>query len=294
VALEEKGVGGNEAKGIRYREDRRNKVTELKPRRLFTGAVILGVIAAATFFQPLHGAAQTAPPPWFAGVYYEREGFAGTSPIWTDWSAYRAVAVRRLDQLSLGVEIASVERFGLKDQTVAGEVYLNLWEGAYAHLRGRVTPEADLLPRADLRGEVFHTLGGGWEVSASIWRMNVAGPKVTSAGVGLASYRAQWLVRTQGSVARIGGDHALSGAVFARRYLGTSSREYLEFGGGTGEEIVVLGGGPVLDSRSTWFLSGSWQRFLHESLGVNLAAGVTDFEGVPLRRTLGVGLIARF
>lgn len=261
---------------------------------LCRATAIVGFSLTCALGKPASLEGQASSTDWFGGIHYDHETFSGSSPVWSDWSTVRALAVRRFDRFSLGLEAASVERFELSDRSLAGEIYLDLWEGAYAHLRVRGTPQADLLPRADLRIEVFNSLGGGWEGSGSLWRMNVAGPEVTVFGVGVARYQAEWLLRGQGTLARIAGDNALSGGIFARRFLGTTSREYFEFGAGTGNEIVVLGAGPILDSRSTWFLSGRVQRMLHQHLGVNLGAGLSDFEGIPLRRTLSLGLIAQF
>jgi YaiO family outer membrane protein len=287
-------VGRHEAERLSDGDGRRNQVSDRSTSRLIVPTIQFGLALAAALLLPTSAMSQETAPPWFAGIFVERDNFSGSSTIWTDWTSVRALAVRNFDRGSLGLEVASVERFDLSDQAVAGELYLELWDGAYAYLRGRVTPDAELLPKGDLRGEIFQSLGGGWEASANFWMMDVAGPNVTVGGLGLAKYQGQWFLRSQGNLARIAGESAYSGRVFARRFLAGSSREYFEVGTGTGKEVVVLGAGPVLDARNTWFVSGSHQRFLNEHFGFNLGVGVSDFEGVPFRRTLALGLISRF
>lgn len=254
---------------------------------------ILAPLLGFLLFAPLASAAQT-PPSWFGGLYYEGDTFSGSSPDWTDWRTVRAVAIRRFEHLSVGAEVGSTRRFGLTDQAVAGDLYLDLREGTYLNIRGRGVADAEILPRADLRAELFQNLAGGWEVSGNLRFMNVAGPDVGIAGLGVAKYYGQWFLQSRVSLARIEGEHAPSASLSARRILEDDGRQYFEFGGGVGKEVVLLGGGPILEARSTRFLAASHQRFFLNRLGIHIGAGASDFEGVPLRRTLTAGLIARF
>lgn len=255
----------------------------------------LAVVAALTILPgaPRAAAAQAPSSTWFGAVFYDGDYFTGSSPVWTDWWTIRAMANRAFGGATVGLEATTTHRFALTDQSVAVDAYVDLWQGAYVHLRSRVAPGAELLPLSDWRGEIFHALPGGWEASANLWVMNLSGPDVETAGLGLARYVSQWYLRGRASLAEIAGRHAGAVGVFARRFLG-DSRQYFELGGGTGEEVVILGAGPLLEARRTWFLAGSFQRFLFEPLGVHLSAGLNDFEGVPLRRHLTVGLISRF
>jgi YaiO family outer membrane protein len=254
----------------------------------------IATLAAVALLVPFTGSAQEPTPPWFGGVFYDVDTYSGSVPGWTTWTGVRVLAQRRIDRATLGLEVASLRRFDLSDQAVSGEIYLELWEGAYTHLRGRVTQDGDFLPKSDVRGELFQSLGGGWEASANLWTMNVTGPNVLIGGIGLAKYQGIWFIRSEGNLARLDGEDALSGRLYVRRYVGASSREYIEVGAGAGKEIAILGAGPLLDARSTWFISGNHHRFLSEHLGYSITVGVTDFEDVPLRRSLSLGLITRF
>jgi len=267
--------------------------SEALGRKRLSGIVPVA-LAVVALFVPVTGSAQEPTPPWFGGVFYDVDTYSGSTPGWSNWTGLRALAQRRIDRATLGLEVASLDRFDLSDKAVSGEIYLELWEGAYTHLRGRITQDGDFLPDSDVRGEIFQALGRGWEASANLWTLNVTGPNVLIGGLGLAKYHGIWFFRSEGNLARLDGEDALSGRAYVRRYIGSSSREYVEVGAGAGEEIALLGAGPLLDVRSTWFVSANHHRFLSEHLGYSLSVGVTDFEDVPLRRSLSLGLITRF
>jgi YaiO family outer membrane protein len=245
---------------------------------------------AASACHPAH--AQT-PPPWSAVVRYEIDEFAGSAPAWSRWWEAHALVSRRVARVTVAVEAAVLHRFGLRDEAVAGEAYVNLWPGAYAHARAGVAPGARLVALSDWRLALFHALPGGWEATGNLWLQNLPGADVEVFGIGMARYVGPWYLRGQVSLARIAGGSAGAGAVFARRFLG-DPQQYVEGGAGLGSEVVVLGPGPVVDARATRFLAVNFQRFVRGPLGVQASAGLNDFEGVPLRRHLAVGLIARF
>jgi YaiO family outer membrane protein len=156
-----------------------------------------------------------------------------------------------------------------------------------------VTPSADLLPSLDLRLEVFQASEGGWEVSGSYWWIGLPEDDVQVAGLGLAKYSGAWYFREVTTVATMDGTSSFSASAFARRFFDPPF-EHMEFGGGIGHELVVLGPGPVVDLRATRFLQGRFQRLLYPHWGI--AAGVSYhwFEGSPARKGLSLGMITRF
>lgn len=246
-------------------------------------------------------------PRWLADARYVRDAFTGDSPIWTDWWAVHASLYRQFDRGSLGIQGAIEERFEQTDRSVAVDAYRDLWNGAYANLRLRVAPDADVLPRSDYRGEIFQAFAGPWEGSAHVWFMNSAGPNVTLGGVGLARYAGPWYVRTVGSIASTGGKETGSFRISARRYMGTS-RQYVELTGGVGGEVVTVGPGPDLQVRDTWFAQITAQRYFwvlgrpatdpeigsERLVGVQVSGGLHEFEDIPRRRRLSIGVIAAF
>jgi len=193
----------------------------------------------------------------------------------------------------LGAEVAQVGRFGLKDEVLALDGYKNLWNRAYANLRVRINPKSDILPNADVRGELFQALESGWEVSGSYWRLDLDLEDVDVMGVGLAKYHGDWYLRQVTNVSRLAGKFAVSLSFAVRRLL-NPPHEYVELSGGIGEEAVLLGPGPVVDLRHTRFVRGSVQRFFSTHWGYSTAAMFNLFEGTPERWGLKLGLLTRF
>jgi YaiO family outer membrane protein len=234
----------------------------------------------------------TAQEPWFGGLYYDHDSFSGDA--WESWEALRASLTREFGSGAIGIEVERVERFGRADAAVAFDTYANLWPGAYANLRTRYAPDPEVLPTADLRLEVFQSLPQGWEASGNARVSTVPGPNVTVLGLGLAKYVSAWYLRGLGSIAEVGGSRSGGGAFFARRFLADDGRQFVEGGGGFGGESVAVGPGPALDVRDTAFLQISFQRTVRAPFGIHATVGAHDFEGVPLRTHVTLGLNARF
>jgi len=235
----------------------------------------------------------TVPGAWFAGVWYERELISSDLLQWSDWSGFRGVVVRDFPGGALGVELFQAERFGVRDRGVILDGYADLWARAYANLRIRAAPEAEVLPRMDLRAELFQAWASGWEVSGSLWWMDFPQRDVEVAGVGVARYVADWYLREVVTLSTLAGESVLSASALARFYL-DPPREYLEISGGLGKEVVVLGAGPTVDVRETRFVQLGLQRFLTRTWGMAATVMLNRFEGAPARRGGSLGLMARF
>jgi YaiO family outer membrane protein len=224
---------------------------------------------------------------------HEHTFISSAQPGWTDWTETRVGLVHTLARGALGGEVARVGRFGLVDVALTADTYVETWSGAYANIRGRVTPQADVLPRWDVYAEVFQSLGGGWEASASAWRMNVPAADVSVFGAGIGCSAGAWYLRAVGRLSRSAGSDVGSTLVSVRRYLG-DSRQLVEVSGATGREVVVLGAGPVVALRRTTSAQVRAQRFLTSAFGASGALSFGTFEGAPDRVGLSVGLLARF
>ena len=235
----------------------------------------------------------TVPRAWFVGLWYEREFISSGLPGWSDWSGIRVTAMRNLPKGALGVEVFRAERFGLGDSGGSLDGYLELWERAYANLRLRVTPGADILPGVDLRGELFQAWPGGWEVSGSGWWMDFPEHDAWVVGGGVARYVGSWYLRETVTLGSLAGESALSTSFLARRYL-DPPQEYLELAGGVGKEVVVLGVGPTADVRDTRFVRAGLQKLFTRSWGLAGAIQYSRFEGTPSRRGGSLGILARF
>ncbi len=252
-------------------------------------SLALTLIVLVTCVSPAQ--AQT---PWFAAVFYDRDLFAGSSPVWTDWETLRTVAVRQFDRGALAVEAERTERFDFADEALAIDGYLNLWSGAYGNLRVRAGSQSQVTPRSDWRLEVFQSLAGGWEVAGSAWHMNVPGPNVFVGGVGVGRYVSAWYLRARANLAEISGTRVGGAALSARRFFMDDGRQFIEGAAGFGGEAVTVGPGPLLDVRDTWFAQVTVQRTFREPFGFHVGLGVHDFERIPARRRVTLGLTARF
>jgi len=224
---------------------------------------------------------------------HEHTFISSADPGWTDWTETRVGLMHTLSRGAIGGEAARVERFGLTDVALTADTYVETWSGAYANIRGRVTPQADVLPSWDVYSEIFQSLGGGWEASASAWHMNVPAADVDVFGAGVGRYAGAWYLRALGRLSRGAGSDVGSTSMLVRRYLG-DSRELVEVAAGTGREVVVLGAGPVVALRRTTAAHIRAQQFVTPVLGASAALSFNTFEGAPDRLGLSVGLLARF
>ncbi len=230
---------------------------------------------------------------WVVGVSFGREVMEGRRPGWPDGSEQRGWVQGRGRGGAVGMELFRVVRFHQTDAGVVLEGYRDLWRGGYGHLRLRVTPQAEVLPRYDVRGEVFQGVGEGWEMAASGWRMELPGPNVTVLGVGVGRYLADWYVRALTHLGRLAGKGTVSFSGRARRYLG-ASQEYWEVVAGVGEEPAVLGPGPSVAVRRTRFFAAGFQRFPSAWWGLSLHGSYQSIEGTPARWIWQLGGLARF
>jgi YaiO family outer membrane protein len=230
---------------------------------------------------------------WFGGVRLEREFISSTQPQWTDWIQYRGFLIRDFSRGAVGLEVAQIERFGQSDEVLVLDNYLELWTRSYANLRVRWNPKPDVLPNADVRAEVFQAFENGWEISGSYWRMDFDEEDVDVLGAGMAKYLGNWYLRQVTLVSWLADQPALSASVAARRFL-NPPREYMELSGGLGEEVVVVGPGPTVETRETRFVRTSFQWFFSSHWGLAAAAMYNHFEGAPDRWGLSVGLLSQF
>jgi YaiO family outer membrane protein len=258
-------------------------------RRIVTLVTSLGALPIAAAAQSGSGSETTT----VLSATHEHTFISSAQPGWTDWTETRVGFTHTLARGAIGGEAARLERFGQTDVALTADTYFETWPGAYVNIRGRVTPQADVLPSWDVYAEVFQSLGGGWEASASSWRMNVPAADVSVFGAGIGRFAGAWYLRALGRLSRSAGSDVGSTLVSVRRYLG-DSRQLVEVSGATGREVVVLGAGPVVALRHTTSAQVRAQKFLTSIFGASGALSFDTFEGAPDRVGLSVGLLARF
>ena len=248
----------------------------------------IALVVAAALAVPTALAAQAARGFTF-GTAFEHQRIDSNLPQWEDWQTVSGFAQFRGDDATVRAEIATQRRFGLRDQSATFDLYQTLGAGRYGHLRFRTTPDADVLPNWDVRGEIFQGFGA-WEGSASYWHMDFQ-DVVRVVGLGLARYAGDWYLRASGTRSTNAGESAFSGAFLARR--ATADGGNLTLVVGRGEEVVVLGAGPTIDLRTTSVARVEVERWVTDTFGLTAALGRHTFEGAPSRIPISVGVQLR-
>lgn len=245
-------------------------------------------VLAFLLLVPAAVSGQTSPGLTF-GVGFERQFIDSELPQWEDWESYSGWAQFRGQRGTVRAEVATQQRFGERDQSFTFDGYHTLGEGRYGHLRFRTTPDAQVLPSWDVRGEIFQVFGS-WEGSASWWHMDFE-QSVRVVGLGLARYEGDWYLRASGTRSTNSGESAWSGNLLARR--SNDDGGALTLVGGRGSEVVLLGVGPVIDIRTTTVLRAELERWLTERVGITAVVGRHTFEGAPARFPVSIGVALR-
>jgi YaiO family outer membrane protein len=97
-----------------------------------------------------------------------------------------------------GARFASATRFGYRSQLMELDAYPRIRPGTYLYIAGAYSPDRQLFPAYRFAGEVFQTLGHGFEGSAGFRRFRFAEP----------------FTMYTGSLARYFGDYWISGRTF--------------------------------------------------------------------------------
>ncbi|CAN5845384.1 hypothetical protein BH23GEM3_BH23GEM3_18030 [soil metagenome] len=234
------------------------------------------------------------PRVWNASVEYAGQSVSGQQPR---WHTYTASVGRRFSRGALAVQVLKTRRFEFDDQAVAVDGYLDLWRGSYANLQLQHAPESDVLPRANAGAELFQGIAGGWEGSAGYRYQRFPAADVNLYVLTAGRYTGRWYLRQRNTIASTGGERAASHSLSIRRYL-DSADNYLELGAGAGSEVVEItsvgAGNPVVDLRTAQFAAARVQHFLSPSFGGSLALTVNDYDGLPTRWGMSVGVVTRW
>lgn len=225
---------------------------------------------------------------WLLRAGQDVTAFTGGRDTWTD----AAVSIRRsFDRGSLALEWLQANHFRQRQQAWALDGFARLWDRAYVNVRYQQGPrEAPVaLPRAAQRVELFQGVGRGWELSASIDRLQFA--TVTQFhGIGLGRYVGNWYLRYR--VLPGGGSGNWSQRMVVRNYYRGNADDFIGFNFGNGQ-IADLDrvGVPI---RSTGVGAGvNWVRYLRNDWGFRVAAGYDEFGGF-VERLLSLSLYRRW
>lgn len=207
--------------------------------------------------------------PWQFSPYYT---FHSLTDNQSDWHTYGARIQYQFDLGSVALDGFQTQRFSEEDEALMVEGFFDLWNSAYANLRFQVANDADFLPRADLYGELFQGVGGGWELSGSYRHMDFENNDVDIYNFSVGKFIENWYLRGRIYFTPETESLKLSYGLSARYYF--DDEDFIEAGGGFGEETTVLGtallGDPIVQNSQTQSASLQYQNYLTDRIGISL------------------------
>jgi YaiO family outer membrane protein len=236
--------------------------------------------------------------PWSATLYYDVTQIA-SPPDEAYWHTVTAGVARRMDAGSVALQGLVTQRFDVSDAGAVVDVYRDLWRGAYGNVRVGMAPGAEVLARYDAGAELFQTVGNV-ELAASFRHQSFEVAEVNTMGAAAAYYVGRWYLRPRTLVAHVHEAWSPFVAFTARRYLGEGTDDRFDVAAGFGEEVLEIaapafGEGPldVITSGSR-FVSLGGQRYLARRLGLSAAGWYSEYEEIPNRWGVSVGVLTRW
>jgi YaiO family outer membrane protein len=227
---------------------------------------------------------------WQASAFYRYQSLTDGRP---SWHRTEALLLRRFRKGSVIVKGLRARRFDEWDEAVALEGYRDLWSGAYGHLRLQYAFSPQALAEAEVYAELFQSMGGGWEVAGTYWLRDYPGETLHLAGLGVGKYVGRWYLRAKTLLIPRASEVGVSQSLRARRYLGTSAREFLDVQAGLGRSVELVGPRPRVEIARTYFVTVRLQRFVTRHLGFSAGAAYSDVEFYA-RRGVTAGLLVRW
>ena len=212
----------------------------------------------------------------------------GDAPRWNDQTA----TVRHYTKGgSLAFETLRAHRFGQHDYAWALDGYANLWPGAYANLRYQRGAAVRLFPANAGRGELYQSLGNGWEASVSDDVLGFAA-RVNIYGVSIAKYTGDWYVQLRHQNIVSAGSHGTGDRLLARWYYAGDADTYAEVSvnSGRSDDPLSLVGG---QSRSGGG-SVTWVRYWTPAWGTRVGATFSRASDADNQRGVTVALYRRW
>ncbi len=212
---------------------------------------------------------------------------------YSNWHQLSTGVKREMSQGSLVMNLMKANRFDLWDEALSFEGYIDAWSRSYIYLRFQSAFHPDILPVADLNLEVFQGFGPGWEFSGSYRFMDFPGNGIHFWGVSLAKYEGDWYGYEKTVIFSGLKSQGFTQTFMIRRYLGVVD-DFLETRLGFGNTIALIGSGPLIESRSVIFVTGSYQKFINSNLGLTGIVSYNAEGQLPVRLGLMIGIINRW
>jgi YaiO family outer membrane protein len=125
--------------------------------------------------------------------------------------------------------LSRADRFGDHSNELTAEFYPHIRAGTYAFLTVGGSPDATLYPQYFVGGDVFQSLGHGWEASAGYRRLQFSGD-VNIFTPAIYKYRGNWLYSARMYLTPDSLGVGKTGVFAARRLFGEEGvHDYLEF-----------------------------------------------------------------
>jgi YaiO family outer membrane protein len=129
---------------------------------------------------------------------------------------------------SLTGTISRADRFSLVSYQTELDFYPHFRSGTYGYLNVGYSADANLYPTYRLGGDLFQSLGKGYEVSAGYRRLQFSSG-INILTFALAKYRGNWLFTARAFLTPGGPGTSRTGVFSARRFFGGEGRhDYLE------------------------------------------------------------------
>lgn len=169
----------------------------------------------------------------------------------TPWQEDQVQLIRDTPVGSIIGRFSRANRFSLNSQMVEIDAYPHFRKGTYAYLNVGYSPDANLYPEYRFGGDLYQSLGLGFEGSVGMRQLHFAG-NVRIYTPALTKYYGNWMVTTRAFLTPdvVGTSHSMQFLV--RRYLG-SSVNYLSVRAGFGSspvEVTQLTDIQILNSSS--------------------------------------------
>ncbi|MEW6238547.1 MAG: YaiO family outer membrane beta-barrel protein [Candidatus Omnitrophota bacterium] len=226
---------------------------------------------------------------WEASLFYSYNALSSGLP---GWHRYGASVKRKFSNGVLGIEGFQAQRFSEIDEGAAIDGYLDLWREAYGNLRLQIVPGADFMPQTDALLELYQDVGGGWEISGNYRLMDYSNDDINIYGFSIGKYLDDWYIRGRLNFTPKRDNVFVSGALSLRRYFGEDN--FLELGGGLGEEIVTLGAGPLIEGRKTKSISLKGQKYFLPHWGVALIYEFYEIDRAWNYHSVSVEILTRW
>jgi len=203
--------------------------------------------------------------PWWINTAYSLDTFSDDKDPWQE----AGLSVMRHTLVGPAIVRATyANRFGHGDQLLEGEFYPTFRPGTYAYVAAGIAPEHELYPSYRLAGELYQSLGRGFEISGGA--RYLAFEPATSIYLGtLTKYAGHWMLTGKVSYIPAGEDpHTTSYTGRLRRYVGGEGTSYfgLIFSHGfSREEIRSESDLATLDSNA---IAGEWDVVITDRLRV--------------------------